>query len=104
MKKADIITVVCFLSAALIIFGVISAFKKQGETVVIKKNNTVVYEGSLYTDKKIELDGNTAVIKNGYAYMESAKCKNQICVHTNKISSKGETVICLPNKVIIEIK
>lgn len=44
------------------------------------------------------------VIKDGEAYMQEADCPNQICVHHSPVSHKGETIVCLPNRVIIEIR
>lgn len=44
------------------------------------------------------------VIKDGEANMQEADCPNQICVHHSPISHKGETIVCLPNRVIVEIK
>ena len=43
------------------------------------------------------------VIKDGQAYMQEADCPNQICVHHSAISHKGETIVCLPNRIIIEV-
>ena len=43
------------------------------------------------------------VIDNGEAYMEEADCPNRICVHHSAISHTGEAIICLPNRVVIEI-
>ncbi|MBI4712834.1 MAG: NusG domain II-containing protein [Planctomycetes bacterium] len=31
-------------------------------------------------------------------------CPAQVCVHTGWIKNIGETIICLPNKVLLEIK
>ena len=44
------------------------------------------------------------IIKDGEAYMQEADCPNQICVHHSPVSHKGETIVCLPNRVIIEIR
>jgi len=56
---------------------------------------------------RIEIPGKvgicTLVINKGEVYMESADCPNQICVHHSRISRKGETIVCLPNRVVIEI-
>jgi hypothetical protein len=35
--------------------------------------------------------------------MDYSDCKNQVCVNTGKISKAGETIVCLPNYVIVEI-
>ena len=60
--------------------------------------------------QKIEIkdaDGtvtNTLVIENGKADMISADCPDKLCVNQHAISSKGETIVCLPNKVVVEVE
>lgn len=104
LKKGDIIIIISVLaliiaSSALLFFG-----KDGGRTVTVKENNEVVYKGSLYENKVIELKGNTVEIKDGAVTVTNADCKNQICVNHAAIAKKGESIICLPNKVIAEIE
>ncbi|SDX71904.1 NusG domain II-containing protein [Eubacterium barkeri] len=47
---------------------------------------------------------NTLVVTDGHAYVESADCTNQVCVHSAAIDSPGETIACLPHHLIVEIK
>ena len=35
--------------------------------------------------------------------MEAADCRDQICVHHRPISAGGESIICLPHKLVAEI-
>ena len=102
MKKNDFFII--GIAAVIIVLSFLLLRGKTGATVTVKQNNKTVYTGSLYEDKKINLDGNTLIIKDGYVYMKEANCKNNICVHTGKINKKGESIICLPNKVIAQIK
>lgn len=103
LKKGDfIIFAVTLLSA--VSFGAVFLSGGGGETVVITKNGDTVYEGSLYYNKTVRLNGNTVVIKNGAVKMEKADCKNQICVKTGEIRKKGESIICLPGRVTAEIR
>ena len=104
LKRLDIILIISLLFAALVLFVVFSYIKRTGERVVIKQNDTVVYRGELSKDGEVSLKHNTVKIENGRVFMKSADCKNQICVKTGKISKSGETIICLPNKVIVEIE
>ena len=104
LKRLDIILIISLLFAALVLFAVFSYIKRTGERVVIKQNDTVVYRGELSKDGEVSLKHNTVKIENGRVFMKSADCKNQICVKTGKISKSGETIICLPNKVIVEIE
>ncbi len=104
LKKGDIIVIA--VSVLLIIFGfcLSFAFKKGGKTVKVYQDNTLVYKGSLSYKKTVCLSHNTVKIENGKAYMLDSDCKNKICINTGKISNSGESVICLPNKVIIEVE
>ena len=104
MKKGDIIllAVICVIAAALAVFFLYT--EKDGKTLLVKVDNEIIYEYPLDTDRKIDLEHNTAVIENSEVYMYSADCKNQICVKTGKISKKGESIVCLPNRVVLEIK
>ena len=58
--------------------------------------------------KRIKIPGRIGrcvlVIEDGKAYMEEADCPNQICVHHSPVSHKGETIVCLPNRVVIEVQ
>lgn len=43
-------------------------------------------------------------IKNGEVSMIDADCRDQICVEESGISKVGEINICLPNRVLVEIR
>lgn len=47
---------------------------------------------------------NTLVIKGGVADMTSADCPDHLCVKKKAISKEGESIICLPNKVVVTVK
>lgn len=55
----------------------------------------------------IKVDGKTTnhlIIQDGTADMISAECPDQTCVNMKEISLDGETIVCLPNKVVIEVE
>ena len=104
MKKGDIIIIVTVCVLAAVLAVVFFSVKKDGKTLLVKVDNETVYEYPLDTDREIVLQHNTAVIKDGEVYMREADCKNQICVKSAKISKRGECIVCLPNKVILEIE
>ena len=103
MKKGDIIIIISVALALVISIAGLIIFSQQGSTVTIKQNNEIVYSESIGKDNTVTLDGNTVIIEDGFVYMLNASCKNQVCVNTGKISKKGESIICLPNKVTVEI-
>ena len=60
----------------------------------------------LTEDRRIEINHGTNIleIKNGEASMIEADCPDQICVHEKAISADGESIICLPNKIVVEVE
>ena len=104
MKKGDFIVIGALCAVAAIIFLILYLFSKPSVTVTVSQNNKIVYKGKIEEDKQIKLENNTIVIKNGEVFMKDANCKNQICVKHKKIKRSGESIVCLPNKVIVETR
>jgi len=112
MKKNDIILAVSFVIVAIICAILIQVFvKKDGNIAIVNIDGKVYKELSLSVNTELEIDAasgvdgyNILVIENGHAYMKNADCADKICVHQGKISKVGETIVCLPHKVVIEIK
>ena len=104
MKKGDFIAcgIICAVAAALAILFLLTGSK--GKTVVLKENNEVIAEYPLNIDTEVALKHNAFKIKSGEVYMSKADCKNNICVKTGKISKRGECIVCLPNRIILEIQ
>ncbi len=46
---------------------------------------------------------NVIIIKNNEVYVKEANCKDQVCVNWGKIKRQGETIVCLPHKLIVKI-
>lgn len=104
MKKGDIIIIAIVLTLAIVLATVFYIGGDAGKTVIISVNNESVFEGPLSKNEEIDLETNLVVIEDGQVFVKSADCHNQICVRHRPISKKGETIVCLPNKVLIEIK
>lgn len=47
---------------------------------------------------------NVLVIQNKTADITEANCPDKLCVHQKAISCTNETIVCLPNRVVVEIK
>ncbi|HLD36790.1 MAG TPA: NusG domain II-containing protein [Planctomycetota bacterium] len=76
--------------------------------LVIYKNGLVIKEVSLFDNKIINLpvdSGNISIeIKPGSGvHILASSCPAKVCVHAGWIKQPGETIICLPNKVLMEI-
>lgn len=55
------------------------------------------------TDVTVELDCITVVIKNGEVWATDADCPDKTCERTGKISRPGQSIVCLPNGVVVSI-
>lgn len=106
-RRHDIlfIAVLLFLCAAAALG--LYVFREDGDTVTVSIDGQLYAEYPLTEDRVVELisDGgfNRLVIEDGYAYVEEASCPDGICSSHRPISHNGESIICLPNKVVIEI-
>lgn len=103
MKKGDFIIIAVVIAAAVMLA---IAFFSSGEAsrVIIKQDDKILYNQSIDQNVIFDTGTNVIVIKDKTVQVESADCKNQDCVKHGKISKKGESIICLPNKVIVEIE
>lgn len=104
LKRGDKVIIASVLGLIILSSALLFLGKTDGRAVTIRENNKLIYKGSLYENKVIELNGNTVEIKDGAVTVTNADCKNQICVNHGAITKKGESIICLPNKVIAEIE
>ena len=108
IKKADIF----LLIALIVIGGFISIYSlacsADGDTVLVSVNGQPYGSYDLLKDQEIEISQNDhtnhITIKNGTVQMSSSDCKNQVCVDTGSISKTNQRIVCLPNKVVVEIK
>ena len=105
MKKNDWILLGIVFAVAACFFGIWllkpESEKKQVEVTVDKK-----FYGTyrLDEDQTIDISGmNVLVIENGQVKMKEASCPDLLCVHHKAISKDGESIICLPNKVVVEV-
>lgn len=103
-KKADIILIACLL--VLAIFAAIFPFLNTdtGSELVVLKNNVAIHRLPLSEDTKLDLITNVVVIKNGEARVQSANCPDKVCVHHKAVSKKGESIICVPNGIVLEVE
>ena len=114
IKKMDIVIIVLLL---IISFTPHLIFFKTSQKS--SKNNYAIIQVDGKIHKKIDLSNvkksekvnlnlpngkNTLLIKNNSIQMDSANCNDALCVKQGNISKVGQTIICLPHKLIIEIK
>lgn len=112
MKKNDIILIAALLAlSAASYFGIrLYAAAHTKEAVAV-----VTVDGEEYGRYPLDEDCtacielsdesyNVLVISGGYADMTEASCPDKICVSHRKISKTNETIVCLPNRVVVTIE
>ena len=103
-KNINFIFIIAVIVLFLISLSFKNLFKKEGDTVLIYHNSELYDSFPIGENCVINVNGtNTVVIKDGYAYMESATCPDKLCVHTGKIRDNSRDIICLPNKVRVTL-
>ena len=111
VKKADIILLIVLVVIGLLASVYIAASKSGGDTVIIEQNGKLYGKYSLYQDAEIDVIATDSIrsdvhvsISGGTAKVTKSGCQNQVCVRHNAINSVGESIICLPNKVVVRIE
>ena len=105
--KNDIILAALVIGLAVLLWFGIRVLRSEGANVVVTVGGEEYGEYPLYTDAEVRIGGkdsyNLLVIKGGEAEIAEASCPDKLCVHQGKISFDGQSIICLPNKVVVEI-
>ena len=107
-KKNDLILGALILVVALIIWGIMMMLSSKGSEVVVYEDGKELYRYSLSDNIRQEIISsagvNVLIIENGECYLEDADCPDKLCVKQGKIDKVGESIVCLPHKVVITIE
>ena len=109
LKKRDIILIVSLLVVgiiALVIWHFV--YSVDGKYVTIEQRDNLIGIYPLNVDKEIEIEHrgevvNKIVIEDGYCYMEEAECPDHLCIKQGKVNKSGQTIVCLPNRVVVTV-
>lgn len=108
LKKWDIILIASALAVSAVFLICLSRFSSDGDFILVKVDNFTVAELPLHQDIKYEIETDNGIsnileISNGEARMLSADCPDKICMNHKSISKQNDTIVCLPNKVLITV-
>ncbi|MBQ7040051.1 MAG: NusG domain II-containing protein [Clostridia bacterium] len=107
MKKGDIlICILVFMLGILLLFTQFNA--GIADTVEIYSGGNLYGEYDLHTDNTIIVKSsygqNTVCIENDYVYVSESDCDDKNEIFQGKINREGQTLICLPNRLIVAVK
>lgn len=109
LKKNDFYLFLAVVFAAFFLFlwqrYVVSA---EGTAAVVSRDGETIGSYPLNVEERVALTGeggerNVLVIRDGEAYMEEADCPDRLCVKQGAIGKNGESIICLPHKLAVQI-
>ena len=107
MKLGDIViaAVILLIAAAIWVFPV-SGGGRGGLSVTVSQNGHEIRRIGLTPAgerTEVSLDGAKAAVENGRVCMLDSTCPDKVCVKTGWISGAGQSIVCVPNRIIIKI-
>ena len=131
IRKADIILFIVLVAIGLAASAALSMSRADagdGAKVIIESGGDLYATYSLYEDRTLVVPApkqnmldapapdpddpacaqydhyNVVDIHDGTVSVTEASCKNQVCVKHGSISRSGETIVCLPNRLVVRIE
>lgn len=105
-NEALLILVILFIAAVFLIGSRLAA-RKPAAIVIVSVDGSITHEFPLNLEESFliytEHGENHLVITDGAAQITEASCPDQICVRHAPIRESGQTIVCLPNKIVITI-
>ena len=108
--RNDVLFIIALLSIAAVGMLYLFVFRSSGDIVKVTIDGELYGTYSLSDNITEDIvsgkDGsglNRLVIRDGKALMESASCLDGICVSHRPIFRSGESIVCLPNKVVVTV-
>ena len=103
----DIVLLVAVILLCTVVTVLLVASREDGLEVEIVSDGEVLKTMELKKDAKYEVvtdrGTNLVVIEDGQVVVMEADCPDKVCVNHKPVSMTGETIICLPHKLVIEI-
>jgi hypothetical protein len=119
IKRWDLIIVAILILISFLPIALFSAVQAKTATnpaasrvAVITQDNKVIKKIQLTENKRTyqfvihsgDGDEDTVEVQKSRIRVKSATCPDQVCVLTGFIDQPGETIVCLPYHLVIEIQ
>ena len=106
--RGDLMLIAVLLIAGLAIIAMLNLTRQDGRQAIVRVDGQIVAQLTLSQDAQypVESEGsvtNLVVIQDGSVHMEEASCPDHLCIRRGAIRYAGDSIICLPNKVVVEI-
>lgn len=109
--RNDIVLIVSVLIIAIMGILYLFVFRDVGNSVTVTVDGKEYGVYSLFQDRCEDIytgengiNYNRLIIQDGKAYIETASCPDGICVSHKPVFRDGESIICIPNRVVVTVK
>ena len=109
--RNDLIFILALLLVVSLAGLALYCFRGEGDTVVVEVNGAHYGTYSLSEEVTVEIrtgehgeNVNLLVIRDGKAMVTEASCPDGICASHKPVSREGESIVCLPHKVVITVR
>lgn len=105
----DIIFIMCVLVSAVLIWVLFRYMNgSEGDSVVVIQDGQeteryLLSEDNIYIISYGE-EYNLLMISDGEAFITDADCPDGLCMKQRAIFRDGESIICLPHKLVIQVE
>ncbi len=107
ISLADIILLAGFIIVGGVSILLLLGRSKQGLFAKVIVDGKTVVSLNLNEEREYTLDTpegtNTIIVQDGQVFVSYADCPDKVCKNHKPIKNNGETIICLPHKMVIEI-
>jgi hypothetical protein len=107
LTRYDTFLIIGLLIVALLGLGAVRYRAGGTHTVSVQVNGEEVVRAPLAEDRHLSVDGplgRTEIeIKGERVRVVNSPCRRKICVHTGWIHKSYQTIICVPNRVVIDL-
>ena len=105
--KQDILLILAVVVLAAGFWLVRAATRQAGARVEVRLDGALHRTLSLSEDTELVIgEGahtNTLVIRDGTARVIAASCPDRVCMDRGEIRFDGETIVCLPNGLVVTV-
>lgn len=106
-RRNDLLLILGLLAAACAAAALLALTRQPGAYVRVLEDGQEIARHSLKADGVYEIEtaygANTLTITDGQAAVTWADCPDGICVHSAPAARQGQTIVCLPHRLVVEI-
>lgn len=105
LRLRDVFIIVLIIGAVFVFYALLP--ESGGDTAVVCYSGEIIAEIPLNGSGEYvfpQVPDMVFTAENGTVSVTESNCGDKTCMRTGKISRQGEAIICVPNKIIVEIK